>query len=108
MISASPIVPRAASVVCYEDIFVIVKIAIFAVLNAVDHSRLQVHQQGSWNVVLVVRLIEEHILPISSLMPSISFPIIIKDRVQDYNYVRVRAKNSLVVVVVCRSTSSRG
>ena len=36
-------------------------------MNAVDDTGLQVDKERTWDIVLIVRLIEEHIFPIVSL-----------------------------------------
>jgi len=45
----------------------IVEISIFTILDAVNHSRLEVDQQCSWDVVLIISLIEKNIFPVTSL-----------------------------------------
>lgn len=56
---------------CYENILVIIEIPVFPILNAINHPGLQVHKQCSGYVVLIISLIEEDILSITSLQNSI-------------------------------------
>jgi hypothetical protein len=67
MITTSPIISCTSSMIRNEDILMIVEISIFTILDAVNHSRLEVDQQCSWYVVLIISLIEKHIFPVTSL-----------------------------------------
>lgn len=49
------------------EILRIVEIRVEAILNGVDDSRLQVNQEGTRDVMLVIRLVEEHIFAVVSL-----------------------------------------
>ena len=49
------------------EVLWIVEIRVEAILNGVDDSRLQVNQEGTRDVVLVIRLVEEHIFAVVSL-----------------------------------------
>lgn len=50
-----------------EDIFRIEEISVALALDHVDHAGLQVEQQSSRNVMVIVGLVEKNILPIVSL-----------------------------------------
>ena len=50
-----------------KEVLRVVQIRVEAILDTVDHSGLQVDEQGSRNVMLVVRLVEEHILAVVAL-----------------------------------------
>ena len=52
----------------HKEVLRVVQIGVEAILNRIDHTRLQIDHQCSWDVVLIVSLIEEHILPIVSLL----------------------------------------
>mmetsp|Transcript_38777 Transcript_38777/g.37120 ORF Transcript_38777/g.37120 Transcript_38777/m.37120 type:complete len:89 (-) Transcript_38777:38-304(-) len=45
----------------------IIEIRVQAILNPIDDSGLQINEERSRDVVLVVSLVEEHILPVVSL-----------------------------------------
>jgi hypothetical protein len=49
------------------EVLGVVEVAVEPVLDAVDDARLQVDQQRARDVVLVVRLVEKHILPVVSV-----------------------------------------
>ena len=51
----------------WNDGLMIVKVPVFTVLYAINHPRLQIHKQSSWNIMLIVCLIEKHIFPVASL-----------------------------------------
>jgi len=50
-----------------EDILVIIEIAVITILNTIDDSRLQINEESSWDIVLVIRLVKKHIFSITSL-----------------------------------------
>ena len=63
----APIVTCSTTVARDEEVLRVVQIGVEAILDAVDHSRLQVNEQGARNVVLVVRLVEEDIFSVVAL-----------------------------------------
>jgi hypothetical protein len=67
MVATGPVVSGSSTVVSHKHILMVVEVAVLAVLNAVDHSWLQINEQRPRNVVLIVRLVEEHVLAIASL-----------------------------------------
>lgn len=49
------------------EVLRVVEIGVQAVLDAVDHSRLQIDQQSARDVVLIIRLVEKDIFPVITL-----------------------------------------
>jgi hypothetical protein len=68
VITTGPVIASSTTMVCNKHILVIVQVAVLAVLNAVDDTRLQVNKQCSWNIVFIICLVKEDILAISSLL----------------------------------------
>jgi hypothetical protein len=44
-----------------------------ACLDSVDNAGLQVQKEGTWDVVLVVRLVEKHVLPVPGALCGVLF-----------------------------------
>ena len=63
----SPVVAGAASMPRHKEILRVVEVRVEPVLNAVDDSRLQVDEERAWDVMLVIRLIEEDIFAVVAL-----------------------------------------
>lgn len=55
-----------------EDVLRVEQIPVPLALDHVDHTGLQVQQQSSWNIVVVVGLVEKNILAIVSLCSDAS------------------------------------
>ena len=67
VLTFAPVVAGTAAVARHEEVLRVVEPSVQAVLNTVDHARLQVNQQRPWYVVLVVSLVEEDIFSVVSL-----------------------------------------
>ena len=67
MISTGPVISSAASMIGDKDVFMVVEIPVFAILNAIYNSGLQIHQKSTRNVMLIISLVKEYILSIPSL-----------------------------------------
>jgi hypothetical protein len=52
---------------CNVKVLWVVEGRVHSVLNAVDDSGFQIDQKCSWNIVLVVSLVEEDIFPVVTL-----------------------------------------
>jgi hypothetical protein len=70
-VATGPAITRAASLLGNEDVLGIIEIGVLAGLDGIDdlssekgYSWLQVDQDGAGNVVVVVCLVEEHVLPV--------------------------------------------
>lgn len=59
--------PRTVSYLADEDILRVEEISVSLALDHVDHAWLQVQQQGSRYVVVVVCLVEEHVFAVVPL-----------------------------------------
>ena len=60
----SPVVSCAAAVPGHEEVLRVVQVRILAILDVVYDAGLEINEQGARDVVLVVGLVEEHVLPI--------------------------------------------
>ena len=60
----TPVITSPSTVITHEEVFRIVQVRVESILDAVDHSGFQVNEDGPGYVVLVVRLVEEHIFAI--------------------------------------------
>lgn len=55
--SRGPVVSGAASVLGQVDVLRVVEFLILAVHDVVDDARLQIQEDGAWDVVLIVSLV---------------------------------------------------
>ena len=63
--SRCPIVPGPTSILGDEDVFLVEEVAIRSLVGElVDHAGLEVDEEGAWDVVLVVALVEEDVFAI--------------------------------------------
>jgi hypothetical protein len=66
--AGGPIVACPASVLGgHKDILLVEQVLDVRVLDAVDHSRLEVQKKGPGNVVIIVSLVEEDVLAVAPL-----------------------------------------
>jgi hypothetical protein len=49
------------------EVFWVVEIRVETVLNTVDDSRLEINEESSWNVMLIISLVEEDVLSVLSI-----------------------------------------
>ena len=73
-VPVGPVVASTASLLGDEDVLRVVQVCVGPVLDAIDdlnsrgkYSRLQVDQDGSGHVVVIISLVEENILPVLHL-----------------------------------------
>ena len=64
ILTFTPVVSGPATMIAHEEVLRVVEVRVEAILDAVDDSRFQVDQYRPGYVVLIVRLVEEHIFPI--------------------------------------------
>ena len=50
-----------------EEVFRVVDVLVRTALNPIDHARLEIDEDGSWDVTGVIALVEEDILAITAL-----------------------------------------
>jgi hypothetical protein len=67
MIPTGPVVPGTTTVLSDKYILMVVQVPVLAVLNSIDHSRLQVNKQRPGYEVLIISLVKEDILPVAPL-----------------------------------------
>ena len=60
-VARGPVIACATAFFAYEDVLRVVERGEVRGLDTVDHTRLQVDQQSTRDVVLVVRLVEKHV-----------------------------------------------
>ena len=74
-VSTCPVVAGPTAFLRYVYIFRIVQLRIGAILYSVDDPGLQVNEYRSWDIMIIISLIEEHIFPIFNL---ITYSILLK------------------------------
>jgi len=62
--SASPVVPRPAAVAGHEEVLGIEQVPVRSRGDLVHYTRFEINEHGARDVMVVVRLVEEHVLPI--------------------------------------------
>jgi len=62
--STSPVVPRPAAVAGHEEVLGIEQVPVRSCRDLVHDTRLEINEHGARDVMIVVRLVEEHVLPI--------------------------------------------
>lgn len=67
-VSARPVIASPAALLRDIDILRVVKLRVRAILNCVYHSRFEVDQHGTGDVVVVVGLVEEDVFAILDLV----------------------------------------
>jgi hypothetical protein len=67
MIPTGPVVPGTTTVLSNKYVLMVVQVPVLAVLNPIDHSRLQVNKQRPGYEVLIISLVKEDILPVAPL-----------------------------------------
>jgi hypothetical protein len=63
----SPVVTCPTSFFINVDVLWVVEVSVGRVLDLIDYSWFEVNEQGSWDVVLIIGLVEEDILAIIAL-----------------------------------------
>ena len=67
MLTFAPVVSRATTVFADVEVLRVVEAGVQAILDAIDNTRLQIDQQSTRNVMLIVSLIEEDIFTVVAL-----------------------------------------
>ena len=67
MIPTSPIVPGTTTMLSNKYVLMVVQVPVLAILNSIDHSRLQVNKQRPGYEVLIISLVKEDVLPVTPL-----------------------------------------
>lgn len=67
-VPACPVVAGPAALFGYEYVLRVVQLRICAILNSINNPRLEINQQRSWYIMIVVCLVEEYIFPILDLI----------------------------------------
>ena len=70
MIPTGPVVPSTTTVLSNKYVLMVVQIPILAVLNSIDHSWLQVNKKRPGYEVLIISLVKEDVLPVTTLQAN--------------------------------------
>lgn len=63
-VSFRPVVSGALATLALEHIFGVVQMPVLACHNIIDHPRLEVDQHRAGDIVVVVRLVKEHVFAV--------------------------------------------
>jgi hypothetical protein len=71
MIPTGPVVPGTTTMLSDKYVLVVVQVPVLAVMDSIDHSRLQVNKQRPRYEVLIINLVKEDVLPVAPLQVTI-------------------------------------
>ena len=81
IVPRSPVVSRSCAFLVYVEILWVVDVLVWPGLDTIDHSRLQIEEDGTRDVSRVVGLVEEDIFAIASLSREVFEVAVLVDAV---------------------------
>ena len=63
-LTSSPIISCTSTFFCYKEVFRIVQVGVFSILNIVNDTWFQINKKSPRDVMFIICLVEEHIFSV--------------------------------------------